>query len=657
MLLGADIGGTFTDLAWWTGSDLVTYKLSTTPQHPEEALLLGVAQMGAERPDVLVIHGSTIATNALLERKGARIALVTTAGFADVLEIGRQNRRNIYDPRAARPAPLVPRERRLEVRERLDARGRPLEPLSDDEVRRLTAAAAALAPDAIAICLLHAYANSEHERALESALRAVSPFVYRSSAVDPAYREYERASTTALNAYVAPLVSDYVSRLAGRLPGQLRLIGSHGGREPHDELPHPASMILSGPAGGIVGAAAVAKAAGLGDVITFDMGGTSTDVALLPGKPLLTREALVDGLPLRAPMLEIHTVGAGGGSLARFDRGGALVVGPESAGSQPGPACYGRGGTGFTVTDAHVVLGHIPADTFLGGRMSLDAAASRAAGVAAREGRMDSLAEFAEGVLAVANANMERAIRTVSARRGHDPAAFTLVCFGGAGGLHAVDLARSLGMRGVLVPRDAGTLSALGMILADTVSAAQESVLRTASDLTDDALEGRFAQLAERCRDELLADGHPAESLVAEPTLEMRYRGQSYELTVAWAGALHATVEAFHAEHARRFGYADPRGVVEVVTASVTLRALNPGFPLPEILAGQLAQPAHTVTAEFAGASHQAPVYLMDALVRDQRVVGPAILAGAYTTVLLPPDVVAVMDRFGNVRIPLEGES
>ena len=670
MLLGADIGGTFTDLVWWTGEKLVTYKISTTPATPEDGLLSGIEHIGANRPNVLLIHGSTIATNAFLERKGARVALLTTAGFADALEIGRQNRIGIYDARTIKPIPLVPATRRLEVRERLDAHGDVLDPLTDEEVRHAVDLARTQSPEAIAVCLLHAYANPAHERLLGAALRGVSPFVYLSSDIDPGYREYERMSTTVLNAYIAPAVAGYLERLRRRLRAPLRLLGSNGGRQTTSELARPASMILSGPAGGVIGAHAVARAAGQERIITLDMGGTSTDVALIAGEPLLTRETLLEGLPLRAPMLDIYTIGAGGGSLARFDRGGALVVGPESAGAQPGPASYGRGGTSFTVTDAHVVLGHILPDQFLGGRMTLDAHAAEASGRAAMSDQMPRLVDFAEGVLAVADAAMERAIRAVSARRGYDPADFVLFCFGGAGGLHAVSLARALGMRGVLIPRLAGTLSALGMALADTQTSAQSSILRELGDLDAALLGERFATLAAGCLAELAENSRALETALGDgearsidpntrysvhSALDLRYRGQSYELPIPWQGDIAATTEAFHREHERRFGYAQRDGVVEVVNAVVTAREPNAGFSLPELPeGGEAAAPLRNVDAWFEGQQHTTLLYLMEQVARDQHINGPAILAGAYATVLIPPETAARVDRFGNIHVPLE---
>jgi N-methylhydantoinase A len=654
MLMGADIGGTFTDLVWWDGERVVTHKLPTTPAAPDEALLAGMAALGANRSDVLLVHGSTVATNAFLERKGARVTLVTTAGFGDALAIGRQNRTAIYDARARKPAPLVPAERRIEARERLDYTGATLEPLSDEEIARVVEAVRATQPEAVAICLLHSYANAEHERRLARALRDVCSFVYVSSALDPAYREYERMSTTVLNAYVAPKVAAYVERLRGQLAGPLRLMGAHGGREPGDLLTRPANMILSGPAGGVVGALAVVRAADLRDAITLDMGGTSTDVALIPGEPLVTREAVLEGLPLRAPMLDITTIGAGGGSLARFDRGGALAVGPQSAGAVPGPACYGRGGTELTVTDAHLLLGHLLPEAFLGGRMALDVEASRTAAEAANGGRMTSVEELAAGVLAVANAAMERAVRSVSARKGYDPADFTLVCFGGAGGLHAADLARALGMRGVLVPRLAGVLSALGMALADTQSSARESVLRNLDTLDADELAARFARLAAVCEAELLADGHPAERITAIPALELRYGGQSYELTIPWQGDVAPTGEAFHREHERRYGYADLGQPVEAVNAVVAVRAANPGFSLPEVASGAPAPPLRTQEAWFDGERLPTAVYRLETLAREQEIPVPAILAGEHATALVPPGATARIDRHGNAHITLD---
>ena len=659
MLVGVDIGGTFTDLAWWTGSELILYKAPTTPDDPVTGLLHALDHVGANQPDALLAHGSTIATNALLERKGARVAFLTTEGFTDLIEIARQNRLGIYDARASRVAPLVPAEDRIGVRERLAANGHALVPLSETTVEETRRLVEALRPEAIAICLLHAYANDAHERALAEALATITPYIFQSAAVDPAYREYERASTTVLNAYVAPRVARYVTSLRERARTPLRLMGSDGGLQPGAELARPASMILSGPAGGVVGAHHIARAAGFERVITLDMGGTSTDVSLLPGRPLLTRESQVEGFPLRAPMLDILTIGAGGGSIARVDRGGALVVGPESAGARPGPACYGRGGESFTVTDAHVLLHHILPERFLGGELRLDVEASRRAAERAMPASMTSVETFAAGVIQVANAAMERAIRRVSSRRGYDPADFTLFCFGGAGGLHAIELARAVGMRGVLIPRAAGVLSALGMARADTLASRQQSVLETLTALSDDEIERRLGQLAEEATGELrAAEQAPSQEseIHIERTLDLRYRGQSYELPVEWTGAVATTVEAFHREHEQRFGYADQSADIEAVTMRVVARALNPGFPLPLAPEGNPTPPVSKVNAWFDGEPQPTPIYQMEALTVGQEIAGPAILSGDYATTLLPPGARATVDRFGNARIPLRTE-
>ena len=720
MLVGVDIGGTFTDLAWWTGSNLVLYKAPTTPDDPVAALLDALNHVGANQPHVLLAHGSTIATNALLERKGARVVFLGTEGFVDLIEIARQNRVGIYDARAARVTPLVPPEDRVGVRERLAADGSALIPLTQEAIEETRRRVEALRPEAIAICLLHTYANDAHERALAQALTALCPYIFQSAVVDPAYREYERASTTVLNAYVAPLVARYVASLRERARTPLRLMGSDGGLQSGAELGRPASMILSGPAGGVVGAHHIARVAGFERIITLDMGGTSTDVALLPGRPLLTRESQVEGFPLRAPMLDILTIGAGGGSIARLDRGGALVVGPESAGARPGPACYGRGGEDFTVTDAHVLLDHILPERFLGGELRLDAEASRRAAERAIPASMKSVEAFAAGVLQVANAAMERAIRRVSSRRGYDPADFTLFCFGGAGGLHAVELARAVGMRGVLIPRAAGVLSALGMALADTLASRQRSVLEALTALTDDEIERRLRSLAEEATRELEGAGphplnsltelerphpltelerphplapsptgegeprpdgrdaepasslptgaegrgsagvrsssagtHNASEIVIERTMDLRYRGQSYELPIGWTGAVATTIEAFHREHEQRFGYADLSASVEAVTMRVFARALNPGFPLPSALEGPPAAAIAEVNAWFEGEPLPTLVYQMESLTAGQEISGPAILAADYATTLLPAGTRATIDHYGNAHVRL----
>ncbi|MBI3731965.1 MAG: hydantoinase/oxoprolinase family protein, partial [Chloroflexi bacterium] len=460
-LLGVDIGGTFTDFVLLRNDQLVIHKLLSTPDDPSRALLEGVRDLRLAS-DGEIIHGSTVATNALLERKGARTALLTTRGFADVIEIGRQNRLRLYDFAQSKPAPFVPPEWRFEVAERLDEQGRVLLPIDANDLNALGERLIAEQIESLAVCFLFSFLNPAHERAVRAALQI--PYLSLSSDVLPEYREYERVSTTVINAYVAPIVARYVEQLEHGLAGRrLRMMQSNGGSIRATTAKSVAARTaLSGPAGGVVGAFAAAQLAGFDQIITFDMGGTSTDVSLCAGEPLETSEGSIAGFPLRLPMLDIHTVGAGGGSLARVDAGGALRVGPESAGAKPGPACYGRGGAHVTVTDANLLLGRLAPGKFLGGRMRLDVPAAEAATDRLAQAMDCDRLTAAAGVVRVVNATMERAIRRVSIERGFDPREFTLVAFGGAGPMHACALAAALNIPRVLVPRHPGVLSALG---------------------------------------------------------------------------------------------------------------------------------------------------------------------------------------------------
>lgn len=482
MRLGVDTGGTFTDFAWLDGDGrLRIHKQLSTPQDPSQAILTGMGAMGVAE-QTAVVHGSTVATNALLERRGARTALITTAGFADVLAIGRQNRPQLYALVPQKPEPLVPREWRFEVHERVSAQGEILTPLDPAALRPILERLAAEGIESVAVCLLFSFLRPEHERLIEevignwqlpmtnSQLPVTRPHVSLSSEILPEYREYERTATTVINAYVAPLMGRYLERLAeGIAPRPLAVMQSNGGIISARAAGRQAARtVLSGPAGGVVGARFVAGRAGFEELITFDMGGTSTDVALCPGRLPTTAEGEIAGLPLRLPIIDIHTVGAGGGSLARLDVGGALQVGPQSAGAAPGPACYpGSPNRQATTTDANLVLGRLDADHFLGGAMRLDRERAREAlGELAQTMGVATPETAAWGVIQVANMTMERAIRRISVERGYDPRYFTLVAFGGAGPLHACDLAASLQIPRVLIPPAPGILSALGMLAA-----------------------------------------------------------------------------------------------------------------------------------------------------------------------------------------------
>lgn len=632
MRIGIDAGGTFTDfVVLHDGGRLEVFKLRSNRANPAGVILAGIEQAVAGRParDVEVIHGSTVATNALLERKGARAAFVTTEGFEDILHIGRQNRAALYD--------LTPSPRRfltdirIGVKERAHADGSiELRP-TEAELRRLKRAIREANVESVAICFLHAYQTPENEQAVLAALRG-SGYVCASHEICPEFREFERGSTTLLNAYVGPLMDRYLGALEQGSPYAISIMQSNGGLLSADEARRQSvRTVLSGPAGGVVGAFRVAKDCGFPKAMGFDMGGTSTDVSLCDGTPRETMEAVVDGIPIRVPMLDIHTVGAGGGSIARVDEGGLLRVGPESAGSDPGPACYGSGELP-TVTDAHVVLGRITADQFLGGAMHLDVARSQAA--------LDGLAsqlnltreQAAAGVLRVANANMERAIRAVSIERGYDPRDFALVAFGGCGGLHAAEIATELGIRTVIAPESAGVLSAMGMLLADRVRDYAAGVLGRAD------VEKRFRDLESPAREE-----SPGAKL--ERFADVRYQGQSYELTVKWQGA--RTAAAFHREHQRTYGYSDAKRPVEYVAIRVraTTKVRKPKLVSEKRAAAK--QPERRRV--YLGGKWQN----MDAWRRGEMpargIPGPALLLDYGSTTLIPGGWSAKQDQRGNL--------
>jgi N-methylhydantoinase A/oxoprolinase/acetone carboxylase beta subunit len=538
--VGVDTGGTFTDLV---ADDGRVAKVLSSADDPGRAVGEAVASVGPDegpRP-ALLAHGTTVATNALLEGRGATVALVTTEGLRDVIEIARQDRPSLYDQLASRPEPLVPRALRYEVAGRLAADGTELTPVDPGALSALDPAA-----EAVAVCLLHADIAPGHESAVAAALRERGLDVTCSHEVSPEMREVERTVTTVINAALRPRLRRYLQGLAGAAD-EVLVMTSSGGLLPAVEAAElPAALLLSGPAGGVRAGTAAAAANGFADAVTFDMGGTSTDVCLiLDGAPAPAAEREVGGYTVRFPALDVHTIGAGGGSIARLDPGGALVVGPESAGADPGPACYARGGDRPTVTDADLVAGRIPAEAAFGG-LALDRAAAEAA--------LAGAGVPADGVLAVVDANMERALRAVSVERGVDPRGLALVAFGGAGPLHACALADALGMPAVVVPARAGVLSAVGLLTAPR----RRDLVRSWPTPDDhDGLDAVLAALAAEARS-LVGGGDATAEVTAETAVDCRYRGQSHELTVP-------TVAAFHDEHRRRNGYARPDDPVEVV--------------------------------------------------------------------------------------------
>ncbi len=670
--VGIDTGGTFTDCVFLRAGRLQILKVFSTPRQPADAIEKALAEiLAAEHvPGTLELsHGTTVGTNSLLERKGARIALVTTAGFEDVLVIGRQARPRLYDFFVTLPPLLVPASRRLGVVERIGAGGRVVQALTPVEVQRVVARVKRSRPQAVAVCLLFSFANPDYERRLTRSLRRAGLLVSAAHEIHPEFREYERTATVAANAYLVPVLGRYLEELDRRLarptpkvrgsgrglptlsvvhPRQntpIRVMQSSGGTiSARVAAAQPVRTILSGPAGGVVGARYVAELAGYDRLISFDMGGTSTDVALIDGALQTTNEGSLAGLPLAVPMLDIHSVGAGGGSIAWFDRGGALRVGPQSAGADPGPICYGKG-TEPTVTDAHLILGRLDPKQFLGGTWLLDAPRTRIwmeKAVAARA--ISSVEEFAAGILAVANATMEKAIRVISVERGYDPRRFTLVAFGGAGGLHACALAAALGIPRVLVPKFPGALSALGILRSDVVKDYVRTLLLPVAD------EVRLRKLLERHFAELERQAVAALHR-RQRSLDLRYRGQAYELTLPYGKNF---VAAFHRAHQRRYGYADPTRAVEVV--NVRLRAVGliqkPALER-QPRAGESPQAAwyKRVRVIFPEGALTTDFYVRERLRAGNRLRGPAVIAEYSATTLVPPGWRAWMDAYENLLL------
>jgi N-methylhydantoinase A len=615
-------------------------KVRSTPADPARAVSDGLRRLVPGAAPRLH-YGSTVATNALLERRGARVVLLTTRGFEDLLEIGRQTRPELYDLEPRRPEPLVPAARRIGLPERVLVDGRIEQSLDRRAVARAVADVRRSHAEAVAICFLHSYQNPAHEVRLLRALRGSGLHVTASHRLLREYREYERLATTVVNAYVGPLMAAHLRRLGIAARGGLRVMQSNGGLVGGaTAAAEPVRTVLSGPAGGVAGASDRARRAGFDRVVTLDMGGTSTDVSLVDGTAAYRSETTVAGMPVRVPAVDIHTVGAGGGSLARIDAGGALRVGPESAGADPGPACYGRG-MRPTVTDANLVLGRLVETEFLGGGMRLDAARARLAltAIARQLGR--SLEAAAAGVVAVVTAAMERALRVITVERGHDPRDFVLVAFGGAGGLHAADLARSLGMRRVYVPRHPGLLSAWGVLSAEVMRDASRTLRRVSPPQA--VLDRGFRDLEAPLRRALGRDGVDRPRL--DRLLDVRYAGQSYEVTVPYAPRWPAD---FHTRHRRLFGHAAPDRPLEVVTLRVRARGERLRLPPERAPRGTAARPA-TRRVYFDGRAMSATVYRRDELSAGRRLRGPAVICEYSATTLVPPGWRLLVEPLGGL--------
>ncbi|MEN8259954.1 MAG: hydantoinase/oxoprolinase family protein [Pseudomonadota bacterium] len=644
MLLGIDTGGTFTDFVLVDGRDLKIHKVLSTPHAPDQAILQGIRDLGLEGEGLRIVHGSTVATNAVLEGKGVRTVFITNRGFGDMLTIGRQARRALYDLQPPPQIVPVPSDLCLETGGRMSADGAVLDPLTDDDLAELRARVEALAPKSVAINLLFSFVDAAAEKAIARGMPD-GVFVSRSSEILPEYKEYERGITTWLNAYVGPLVEGYLKRLqAGIETESMSVMQSAGGTIAASQAGrHAVQMLLSGPAGGLMGALHIGRLVGRERLLTFDMGGTSTDVALIDGRVPLTSEGRIGPFPVCIPMVDMHTIGAGGGSIARVDAAGMLCVGPESAGADPGPACYGRGGDRATVTDANLVAGRLHPEEFLGGKMGLDTDAARhvVGGIATQLGC--ALEDAALGIIGLANEHMARALRVISVQRGIDPRQFTLVSFGGAGGLHVCALAEALDMRSAMVPVHAGVLSALGMLAAPRSRQFSHTFTGLLRKIAEGRIKAELQRVADKGRCALQEEGVQGEQMRAELSVDLRYRGQSFTLTVPWVGA-GASEAAFHRLHEECYGHCLDLPV-DLVNVRAVLYGDMPGPSLKMALPRRRTKPGR-----HAGL----PVYGRDALGLGTAISGPALIVETVATTFVQTGWICRVAEYGNLLLTKE---
>jgi N-methylhydantoinase A len=649
--LGVDVGGTFTDLMALSEGNLVTAKVPSTPKDQSVGVMNAIEASEVKPGAVSALaHGMTVATNALLERRGARTALITTEGFRDVLEIARQDRPSLYDLTQDRPPPLVPRELRFTVKERTGPKGE-VTALGESSLEEAISAVCEAEVEAVAVCLLFAFMYPDHEKRVGEALREALPDVHvsLSSEVLPEFREYERFSTTTADAYLAPKLAAYLKNLAGEVeetgaPSPLVMQSSGGVVRVTDAIADAAGCVLSGPAGGVVGAAYIGGLGGYRDLLTFDMGGTSTDVApVVDGEAQTTTETVIAGVPIKLPMVDVHTVSAGGGSIAWADAGGALRVGPHSAGAEPGPAAYDAGGEEPTVTDANLFLGYLADRAELGGEVVLKGELSeKALGALGEELDLDA-EEVALGVVRVANAEMVRALRVISVERGLDPREFALLAFGGAGGMHACSLAEELGIETVLVPRAGGVLSALGLAISDL----RRDYVRPYLTSLEDVDEGEFG---EKFKDMESSASEDLEDPQYTRQADLRYRGQSFELTVDADGSFEKLEERFHTTHEQRYGYRMDDESVELVNLRL-IATVPVEKPKPEEPPAEDEAESGRREANFDGEWQEVPVLDRDRMGKGSEVFGPAIVEFKESTCVVRPGWRGMVDGVGTLAL------
>lgn len=656
ILIGVDTGGTFTDFIYQREDQTWgAYKLLSTPHNPTEAVIAGLEKI-LKGDQLGVVHGTTVATNAILERKGVKTAIITNQGFEDLIQIGRQNRTELYNLFYTKPVPIVPADLRFGLSGRLDCQGRELVPLSEAETQKLIKRIQENKVESVAICFLFSYLNPEPENRIAESLQKAGIQCSQSSKILPEFREFERLSTTVVNAYISPKMSGYLKQLSSSIGEHpFRVMQSNGGSiSVQTAMEESVRTVLSGPAGGVVGAKEMGKVIGLDKIITFDMGGTSTDVCLIDGSLPLSLESSLSGYPLKVPMLDIHTVGAGGGSIADLDPGGALKVGPKSAGAVPGPICYGQG-QDITVSDANLYLGRMIPEHFLGGNMVLHSQKLQKAFEQMSLKADLTSAQLAEGILDVANTNMEKAMRVISVERGFDPREFSLFSFGGAGGLHAAFLARLLSIPKVIIPKNPGILSALGMVMADVIKDYSQTIMITENVQDFSKIRYLFHPMEEQAVKDLQKEGFDREEILLEYYLDMRYKGQSFEIMVPFSQEYH---KEFGKLHQKKYGYHNPDKNLEIVNLRLLARA-HPQKPRIEYFPDQgkkLSPKAiygQTKTI-FDSQSYDSQILIRDRLLPGNTLNGPAILVEYTSTIAVPPFAWAWVDNYLNLHMEIE---
>ncbi|HBH36572.1 MAG TPA: hydantoinase [Gammaproteobacteria bacterium] len=647
-LLGVDTGGTFTDFVLFDGESMRMHKVLSTPYAPEEAILQGIREMGLEQQSFRMVHGSTVATNAALEGKGVATLYISNRGFGDLLTIGRQARSELYNLQPQQLDPPVAKEWCHETGGRLSPQGDVLEELSETDLEKMQQVVATLKPESIAVNLLFSWVDDRFEQQIRKNLPD-DLFISLSSEILPEIREYERGIATWLNAWIGPLVDGYLKRLQQQLPqAAISIMQSSGDTIDASQAGGQAvHMLLSGPAGGLVGASYLGRLAGRKQLLTFDMGGTSTDVALIDGEPQLTSEGHIAHWPVAVSMVDMHTIGAGGGSIAWLDAGGMLHIGPQSAGADPGPACYGKGGAVVTVTDANLVLGRLRADAFLGGRMQLDSNAAHTAMQQLAESMQCTTEDAARGVITVANEQMVQALRKISIERGADPQAYTLVSFGGAGGLHVCALAELLGVSEAMVPVHAGVLSALGMLTTRPGRQLSRTWQGELLQREDAHIDAAFKQLATEAVKALQSEGVVASQLEFERTLDLRYKGQSYTLNIGWSG-VHSSAAEFHETHQSRYGHRLDVPV-EMLNLRLRVRGDAHDVAIEKPAVEKAAVPQKMIKA--AGEPSDVPLYQRDELAVGQQLSGPAVVVETISTTWVAAGWRCTVDVDGNLML------